>query len=48
MLRRISNYLSSAFSLVEYAREHMRENYQETKTMEISLANNIIINGDAI
>ena len=35
MLRRISNYLSSAFSLVEYARGYMRENYCETETMEI-------------
>lgn len=34
VLRRISNYLSSAFSLVEYSREFMRGNYLGTVVME--------------
>ena len=35
MLRRISNYLSSAFSLVGYARDYMKENYSDTETLHI-------------
>lgn len=35
MLRRISNYLSSAFSLVGYARDYMRQNYSGTETLQI-------------
>lgn len=35
MLRRISNYLSSAFTLVGYARDYMKENYAETETFNI-------------
>lgn len=35
MLRRISNYLSSAFSLVGYARDYMKENYSDTETLQV-------------
>ena len=34
MLRRISNYLASAFSLVAYSREYIRDNYAGTKVIE--------------
>ncbi len=34
-LRRISNYLSSAFTLVGYARDFMKKNYSGTATFEI-------------
>lgn len=33
ILRRISNYLSSAFTLVDYARDYMRNNYSQTEVM---------------
>lgn len=34
ILRRISNYLSSAFTLVDYARDYMRDNYSHTEVIK--------------
>lgn len=35
MLRHISNYLSSAFTLVGYARDYMKDNYAGTETFNL-------------